>query len=172
MYIAIRSIRAFKARWPSGKGSVTESRVPGSNPERATGGERGGTARCGAVRCGAVRSVGAGRARRGRGAGSVLFDAAARGRDRCGRDHGRHARLLVGHVCAELCEVAEQRVVDGDVDDLVAGRAELPRDARRALDAGASSTGAGGETRSSSRPRREHQRSRHGLSFEVSSARA
>ena len=73
MYIAIRSIRAFKARWPSGKGSVTESRVPGSNPERATGGERGGTARCGAVRCGAVRCGRLVQGGHGAGAARVRF---------------------------------------------------------------------------------------------------
>eukprot|EP00966_Prymnesium_polylepis_P219473 5077668-Prymnesium_polylepis.1 len=99
--IAVRSARASQGLvvklvrgWPQKR----ESRV--RTPRARVGGDKwGGTARHGAVRCGgwvrcvrcgAVRSVGAGRARRGLGAGAGLFGAVACGRDRC--EHRR--RLL------------------------------------------------------------------------------
>eukprot|EP00966_Prymnesium_polylepis_P011011 253181-Prymnesium_polylepis.1 len=77
--VCISRFEAYGYSTPGGlvvRGSATESRVPGSNPASATGGEREGTARCGAVRCGRL-------VQGGRGAGAVQFYAAARGRDRC-----------------------------------------------------------------------------------------
>ena len=121
------------------------------------GGARHGTVRCGAVRCGRLvqggHSAGAARVRfnfmrpRAAAIGAVMVMVG-----------------MLGFSIVSSVVIVEQRVVvelHQYLSHIVAGGVRLDRGARWVSSAGASSTGAGSEMRSSSRPRRERQRAQH-----------